>query len=103
MAPAAGPPHATGVWRPAPAVSTGGQTLGRPPNPWRLWLAFYLPQLSHFLVGLSFAGVIKVLCMAGNVLVQLSPYPQVRRWERRGCTGEADAAPYVSIAFGGWQ
>lgn len=41
--------------------------------------------------------------MAGNVLVQVSPYPQVQRWEHRGCTGEADAAPYVSIAFGGWQ
>ena len=41
--------------------------------------------------------------MAGNILVQISPYPQVKRWELRGCTGESDAAPYVSIAFGGWQ
>merc|ERR1719440_1400066 len=47
--------------------------------------------------------VVKALCMAGNVLVQLSPFPQVKRWEARNDTGEADAAPYVSICFGGWQ
>jgi uncharacterized protein with PQ loop repeat len=41
--------------------------------------------------------------MAGNVFVQVSPFPQVKRWERRKCTGESDSAPYVSIAFGGWQ
>merc|ERR1719401_543315 len=43
------------------------------------------------------------MCMACNVLVQVSPYPQVKRWEHRECTGESDAAPYVAIAFGGWQ
>lgn len=53
--------------------------------------------------GISFAVIVKILCMAGNVIVQVSPYPQVKRWALRGCTGEADAAPYVSIAFGGWQ
>lgn len=57
----------------------------------------------HLLAGLSFATAVKAMCMAGNVLVQLSPYPQVQRWEQRKDTGEADAAPYVSIAFGGWQ
>lgn len=36
-------------------------------------------------------------------MVQLSPFPQVKRWSSRGCTGDADAAPYVSIFFGGWQ
>jgi len=55
------------------------------------------------LTALSFSALVKAMCMAGNVLVQVSPYPQVKRWESRGCTGEADAAPYVSIAFGGWQ
>jgi len=43
------------------------------------------------------------LCIAGNVLVQVSPYPMVKQWALQKCTGEADAAPYVSIAFGGWQ
>jgi len=47
--------------------------------------------------------VIKGMCMAGNILVQVSPFPQVKRWEHRKDTGEADAAPYLSIAFGGWQ
>jgi len=52
---------------------------------------------------ITFMTLIKALCMAGNILVQVSPYPQVQRWEACQCTGEADAAPYVSIAFGGWQ
>jgi len=52
---------------------------------------------------LTFAAIVKTLCMIGNIIVQLSPYPQVKRWEFRGSTGEADAAPYVSIMFGGWQ
>merc|ERR1719401_2149338 len=43
------------------------------------------------------------MCMACNVLVQVSPYSQVKHWEHRECTGESDAAPYVAIAFGGWQ
>lgn len=57
----------------------------------------------YMIQSISFAAFVKALCMAGNVLVQVSPFPQIRRWEHRGCTGEADAAPYVSIAFGGWQ
>merc|ERR1712232_422711 len=28
---------------------------------------------------------------------------QVKEWESNRSTGDADAAPYVSIAFGGWQ
>jgi len=66
----------------------------------RSWL---WPHVEELIAGLSFATAVKALCMAGNVLVQVSPYPQVKRWEQRGCTGEVDAAPYVSIAFGGWQ
>merc|ERR1719484_505587 len=66
-------------------------------------MSMNFPQTTVLLQGITFALVIKVLCMAGNVLVQVSPYPQVNRWESRGCTGEADAAPYVSIAFGGCQ
>lgn len=55
------------------------------------------------MAGISFMTMIKSFCMAGNILVQVSPYPQVKRWESRRDTGEADAAPYLSIAFGGWQ
>jgi len=55
------------------------------------------------LQSLTFAGIVKALCVMSNILVQVSPFPAVRRWETRGDTGGADAAPYVSIAFGGWQ
>jgi len=41
--------------------------------------------------------------MASNIVVQVSPYTQVRRWEMKGDTGDADAAPFVSIGFSGWQ
>jgi len=64
---------------------------------------WWMMQASTLASGLTFAMVVKALCVAGNVMVQVSPLPQVRRWELRQCTGEADAAPYVSIAFGGWQ
>eukprot|EP00435_Cladocopium_sp_Y103_P042285 s142_g11.t1 len=72
-----------------------------PWHPLQIWSQ--LSTLERLLTGISFAGMIKALCMAGNILVQVSPYPQVQRWELRGCTGESDPAPYVSIAFGGWQ
>ncbi|CAK0878649.1 unnamed protein product [Prorocentrum cordatum] len=68
-----------------------------------LWFLVQFPFLSQVIAGLSFTVAIKVCCMLGNVLVQLSPYIQVKQWESRSSTGEADAAPYVSIAFGGWQ
>jgi len=55
------------------------------------------------LAGITFAMVVKGLCVASNVLVQVSPFPQVMRWQCRDCTGEADPAPFVSIAFGGSQ
>eukprot|EP00438_Fugacium_kawagutii_P007211 Skav218000 [mRNA] locus=scaffold2344:67597:68439:- [translate_table: standard] len=45
----------------------------------------------------------RVFSGCGSQVVQISPYPQVQRWEASGCTGDSDAAPYVSIAFGGWQ
>jgi len=64
------------------------------------------PQLNSFytlMTGITFATVVKGLCMVGNVLVQVSPYPQVQRWEMRRTTGDTDAAPYVSICYGGWQ
>lgn len=68
-----------------------------------LWMTINMPQLASTMQGLSFAVVVKGMCMAGNVIVQVSPFPQVKRWESRHSTGEADAAPYISIAFGGWQ
>jgi uncharacterized protein with PQ loop repeat len=60
-------------------------------------------RLIQFILGLTVAMIVKLLCIAGNVLVQLSPLPQAKMWEALRCTGESDAAPYVSIAFGGCQ
>jgi len=65
--------------------------------------SWWITQMSNLIAGLSFAMIIKALCVAGNVMVQVSPLPQARKWEGRQCTGDADAAPYVSIAYGGWQ
>jgi len=51
----------------------------------------------------DYAAIVKALCMLSNVMVQLSPLPDVWKWKGRQCTGEADAAPYICIAFCGWQ
>jgi len=66
-------------------------------------LAVNYPQTYHTWQLVTAASIVKVLCMLGNIMTQVSPYPQVKRWAKYGCTGEVDAAPYVSIAFGGWQ
>lgn len=60
-------------------------------------------QTKHMLHGVTLAMIVKALCVMGNVLVQVSPLPQVRRWDNQGCTGGADPAPYVAIAFSGLQ
>lgn len=73
--------------------------MGRPIH--TIWSE--LTVLEQLIAGVTFASMIKAICLLGNVLVQVSPFPQVRRWEKRQDTGEADSAPYVSIAYGGWQ
>jgi uncharacterized protein with PQ loop repeat len=66
-------------------------------------MAINMPQLATILQSFSYGVIIKAMCMAGNILVQVSPFPQVTHWAKLSCTGDADAAPYVSIAFSGWQ
>jgi len=51
----------------------------------------------------SFVLFVKAACMISNVVFQISPLPQVQQWVSELSTGEADAAPFVAIAFGGWQ
>jgi len=41
--------------------------------------------------------------MMSNVLFQVSPLPLVKQFQAKHDTGEADAAPFVAIAFGGCQ
>lgn len=61
------------------------------------------PMLTALLHYLSFAVLIKAACMMSNVVFQVSPFPIVKRWSEKQDTGEADGAPFVAIAFGGWQ
>ncbi|CAK0806746.1 unnamed protein product [Prorocentrum cordatum] len=105
---AAGAPPAAPVGTPAlasrpqaapPALAAAGGDQASE----RSWLAANYPQTYHMWQLVTAASIVKVLCMVGNIMTQVSPYPQVKRWAKYGCTGEVDAAPYVSIAFGGWQ
>lgn len=61
------------------------------------------PVITMILHYLSFAVIIKAACMGSNVLFSVSPYPIVKGIKEKGDTGEADAAPFVAIAFGGSQ
>mmetsp|Transcript_42038 Transcript_42038/g.121453 ORF Transcript_42038/g.121453 Transcript_42038/m.121453 type:complete len:515 (+) Transcript_42038:184-1728(+) len=62
-----------------------------------------IPSRSWFALTFSFAFMIKALCMASNVIFQVSPFPQVMQFNKLGDTGEVDAAPLVSILYGGCQ
>lgn len=57
----------------------------------------------HLVAGISTAILVKVLCLAGNACVHVSPFSQVRDWQGKGSTGDIDPSPYVSIGVGGWQ
>jgi hypothetical protein len=54
-------------------------------------------------VYLSFAIVVKALCMMSNILFQASPLPVVKQFQQVGDTGDADSAPFISIAYGSSQ
>jgi len=57
----------------------------------------------HLVAGISTAILVKILCLAGNAMVHVSPFSQVRDWQGKGSTGDVDPSPYVSIGVGGWQ
>jgi hypothetical protein len=52
---------------------------------------------------ITFGAIVKVSCIIGNVLSQLSPYPSVKKFRTKGDTGDFDALPLVSIGFNGLQ
>jgi len=61
-----------------------------------------LPHQSWF--GLfTFAFILKGMCMFSSLLGQVSPVPQVMRFHKTGDTGDADAAPFMSMLYGGFQ
>jgi len=62
-----------------------------------------LSPRSWFALTFSFAFIVKALCMFSNVLFQVSPLPQVRQFSKSRDTGEVDAAPFISILYGGCQ
>lgn len=57
----------------------------------------------HLFAGLSVAVMVKIACMVGNVVLQVSPMPQAQEWDSKGSTGNTDPAPYVSMCNGGAQ
>jgi hypothetical protein len=60
---------------------------------WQEWMFNLLHGLSMFLV-------LKMACMTSNLFFQSSPFFPVLKWRSEGSTGQADAAPLVSIFFG---
>eukprot|EP00927_Polykrikos_kofoidii_P058930 TRINITY_DN5380_c0_g1_i1.p1 TRINITY_DN5380_c0_g1~~TRINITY_DN5380_c0_g1_i1.p1 ORF type:complete len:437 (+),score=48.41 TRINITY_DN5380_c0_g1_i1:53-1363(+) len=96
----------------APACLTNC-SLGMPPtgvanaileeSPFSLWIVRLFPKAHHLLIGFDFLALVKMLCIIGNFIFQVSPLPQVQRWQSKGCSSSEDAAPYVSIAFAGCQ
>merc|ERR1719265_929134 len=89
--------------------ASGENDKGKQPEIVRHWgfsheHAFWgSPILTAILHYLSFAVFIKAACMMSNVVFQVSPLPMVKQFKEKHDTGEADAAPFVAIAFGGLQ
>mmetsp|Transcript_22288 Transcript_22288/g.39250 ORF Transcript_22288/g.39250 Transcript_22288/m.39250 type:complete len:511 (-) Transcript_22288:28-1560(-) len=59
--------------------------------------------VSIFRYSLSFALILKALCISSNVCVQATPMGTVRAFSAKGDTGDLDMAPFISCAYGGWQ
>lgn len=59
--------------------------------------------LSIFRYSVSFALILKALCISSNVCVQATPMGTVRAFAAKGDTGDLDMAPFISCAYGGWQ
>jgi len=91
------------------AVDTQKKGIGKQPEIIRHWGFSHehpfwgSPMLTALLHYLSFAVIIKVACMMSNVVFQVSPLPMVKVFQAKNDTGDADAAPFVAIAFGGCQ
>jgi len=54
-------------------------------------------------LSMSFPFIVKSLCMVCNIFYQASPLPLVNGFNEKGDTGGADLAPFVAVAYGGWQ
>lgn len=61
------------------------------------------PWFSFLRYGLSFAFILKALCISSNIFYQATPITTVRKFTSKGDTGDLDLAPFISCAYGGWQ
>lgn len=60
---------------------------------WFLWLR----------ATLSIGFAVKSMCMMCNIFYQASPLPLINDYRFKGDTGDADLAPFIATAYGGWQ
>jgi uncharacterized protein with PQ loop repeat len=60
---------------------------------WMAWLR----------VTLSTGFMVKTMCMMCNIFYQASPLPLITEYRFKGDTGDADLAPFIATAYGGWQ
>jgi uncharacterized protein with PQ loop repeat len=58
---------------------------------------------AYIRLSLSTAFVVKTLCMMCNIFYQASPLPLINQFNLKGDTGGADLAPFIAVAYGGWQ
>jgi len=76
--------------------SVRGAAKGKQPlvaRSWFGWMRF----------SMSFAFLVKALCMMCNICYQASPLPLITGFKAKGDTGSADLAPFIAVAYGGWQ
>merc|ERR1719352_1089575 len=60
---------------------------------WMAWLRLTL----------STGFIVKTMCMMCNIFYQASPLPLITEYRFKGDTGDADLAPFIATAYGGWQ
>jgi uncharacterized protein with PQ loop repeat len=78
------------------ATSVGGKTTAKQPLAALGWFAWIRMTM-------SMGFVVKSMCMLSNVFYQASPLPVVNAYSGKGDTGDADLAPFIALAFSGWQ
>jgi len=54
-------------------------------------------------LSMSLGFIVKSACMACNIFYQASPMPLINEYTAKGDTGDADLAPFIATAYGGWQ
>jgi MtN3 and saliva related transmembrane protein len=54
-------------------------------------------------LSMSLGFVVKSACMLTNIFYQASPLPLISDFKAKGDTADADLAPYIALAYSGWQ